>query len=202
MLLHNEHNIKSYEEDLSFILQSYLESYKSYRSGLKLEEALLQYCNSIITYCNEKIEQNLIKFNYKKKEKASSMYKMNKGKFYPNICEYDIFNYQKKHIFRKAFIPLLIYDDLLECFLFNKLILQLKLNPNLSFEEIGLSNQEELEEQLDSLKNFKLIGFEDLIKKDLLREIKQNQNDLTNTKRIFLRDLLADISVDSIIQND
>ncbi|QEE17639.2 hypothetical protein DSAG12_03476 [Promethearchaeum syntrophicum] len=202
LLIQNEHKIKSYEEDLFVILQSYLEAYKSYRSGLKLEEALLLYCDSIITYCNKKIEQNVIKFNSRGKEKQFPMYKMNRGKLYPNICEYDILNYQKKHIFQKAFIPLLIYDDLLECFLFNKQILQLKLNPNLSFEEIGFSNQAELEEQLDFLNNSKLISFDYLINQDLLKKTEQNQDDSSNKKQIFLKDLLADISVDSIIQKE
>ncbi|MHA1610708.1 MAG: hypothetical protein ACTSYU_01535, partial [Promethearchaeota archaeon] len=49
------------------------------------------------------------------------LYKKKANQIHPNIFEVDIYNTKKQKSNRKAFVPLFVYDDLLDCYLFNKL---------------------------------------------------------------------------------
>lgn len=112
--------IHSYSQDLSYILQSYLEAYLHFLQTNDLEASLIQHIDDIIKYANQRIEENKILIDYKGKELERALYKKKKENFYPDIFEVDIFDSEKQKTIRKAFVPVFIYDDLLECYLYNK----------------------------------------------------------------------------------
>ncbi|MHA1673642.1 MAG: hypothetical protein ACTSYI_08430 [Promethearchaeota archaeon] len=103
------------------ILQSYLDAYQQYLQGKDEKEALIEHIDHIIKYCNEQVEQNSIQVDYKGKTISKRLYKKKSDRIFPDIYEVDIYNTLKQKTNRKAFVPLFVYDDLLDCYLYNKL---------------------------------------------------------------------------------
>jgi len=79
---------------------------------------LLRYCDKIITYAREKIENNLILIKEEGSTREVQLYLEKKEKYYPQIITIKI---DKK--IKMDFIPYLIYDDILDIFSYNKKIL-------------------------------------------------------------------------------
>jgi len=79
---------------------------------------LVQYCDKIISYTREKIENNLILIKEDGSTKEVQLYLEKKEKYYPQIIAIKI---DKK--IKMNFIPYLIYDDILDIFSYNKKIL-------------------------------------------------------------------------------
>ncbi|MHA1646100.1 MAG: hypothetical protein ACTSVL_00880 [Promethearchaeota archaeon] len=122
-----EPQIISYKKDINFFLQAYLNAFVVYKESGDEIGALKSYCEQICDYCNQRIEDNTITIQYKGKIIEKRMYKTKKKHYFPDIVEFDInqsSNSEKIRTFRKAFIPVMVYDDLLECFLFNLDILE------------------------------------------------------------------------------
>ncbi|MCF2140196.1 MAG: hypothetical protein K9W44_09110 [Candidatus Lokiarchaeota archaeon] len=112
--------IHSYSEDLSFILDSYLNAYIRSLEGLDFKQALIGHIDEIIEYCNSKFSENKISIDYKKKKILKNLYKKKGDYIFPDIIQTDIFDLKRMKTFQKAFVPMLLYDDLLECYLYNK----------------------------------------------------------------------------------
>jgi hypothetical protein len=147
----------SYIEDLEFATQSYLEAYVEWLSTGDLVCALKGYCDNIIDLCNTRLEKNKISYQLNKKIITSRIYTERKdGKKIPQIWQVDQINLEKGRIRKKAFVPHLIYDDLLECFLSNK--------AELERGELGVISFTELE-------NLKVLGINPLEVNDSLKKI-------------------------------
>ena len=84
---------------------------------------LVQYCDNMITYFREKIEQNSFKIQVKGELQDVKLYLEKKKKYHPQITSIDIFDAKTNRMKKMEFVPYLIYDDLLDCFFFDKKIL-------------------------------------------------------------------------------
>ncbi len=140
--------LKTLEEDFAAFLQAYLHIMLATKlKNEDLTKAAIKYCELIKTICNKRISEKHILVELRGKEKIVDMYKMKKGRvrhnlissskqqlLYPAFVDMEVFDMNKgdpSHIFKKydkntkksskelAYIPLLIYDDLLECMLQN-----------------------------------------------------------------------------------
>ena len=92
-------------------------------------------------------------------------------------------------ILRKAFIPVMIYDDLLESFLYNKMVLEKKLG--ISEEEYG-ETDEQFEEEISEIK---LVNFKDLEENNLLISLTPEDY---NNKNFDLDNLINNIEFSDI----
>jgi len=154
--------IPTYSKDLEFILEAYLEAFKSYKLSNDLPAALMEYTNQLIDYCNSRLESNVIEIYYKQDLLGKRMYKIKKEHYFPDIFEFDVQDIVKGKIRRKAFIPIMIYDDLLECTLFN----QMQLEKIMNNEKQELKEDEKIEDKEDTIR--KMISFDYLIEKNII----------------------------------
>lgn len=79
---------------------------------------LLRYCDTIISYMREKIENNVIKIKEEGSTKTVQLYLEKKEKYFPLIIAIKIDKKTKMN-----FIPYLIYDDILDIFSYNRILL-------------------------------------------------------------------------------
>jgi hypothetical protein len=135
------------EEDLSAFIKAYLHTMLTAKiNETDLVSAAIKYCNIIEKICQKRINDNQIIVQVKEKEKIVELYKMKSRKvlekfkrvkkqfLYPSLVDIEILNLEKTgfseitngyklDILTKSkvmkYIPLLIYDDLLECMLQN-----------------------------------------------------------------------------------
>lgn len=116
--------IPSFTETYTYLLLEFLNMFSNIEDkGLdpSLEgytTELLRYCDKIISYTREKIENNLILIKEEGSTKTVELYSEKKEKYYPKIITIKI---DKK--LKMNFIPYLIYDDILDIFSYNKKIL-------------------------------------------------------------------------------
>ncbi len=116
--------IPSIIEAFTYLLLEFLKTFsnieekrlKPHLEGYTTE--LLTYCDKIITYMKEKIENNLILIKEEGSIKTVQLYLEKKEKYYPQIISIKIDKKTKMN-----FIPYLIYDDILDIFSYNKQIL-------------------------------------------------------------------------------
>ena len=82
---------------------------------------MISYSDKIIDLCNTRLAENKISYQFGKEIITSKIYTERKdGKKIPQIWQVDRINLENGKVRKRAFIPHLIYDDLLECFLSNK----------------------------------------------------------------------------------
>ncbi|MHA1619525.1 MAG: hypothetical protein ACTSVZ_09595 [Promethearchaeota archaeon] len=103
------------------ILQSYLDAYQQFLEGKDDKTALIEHIDYIIQLCDDEVKKNSLSIDFKGKKISKPLYKKKANQIHPNIFEVDIYNTKKQKSNRKAFVPLFVYDDLLDCYLFNKL---------------------------------------------------------------------------------
>jgi len=114
-------NIPSYTEDITICLQAYLDAYQHWKLSGDMRGALIQYSEKIIDLCTTRLQSNTITYQRGKTVIKSRMFTERRdGKKLPQIWEVDHINTSNGKVRKRAFIPLMIYDDLLECFLSNK----------------------------------------------------------------------------------
>jgi len=136
--------LKTLEEDFAAFLKAYLFiMVKAKIESDDLISAAIQYCELIRDVCDKRIQEKLILVETKNKEKLVNLYKMKDGKvfekrfkrvdsklLYPNFVDIEVMNLENvgfsnidKDLKIKSkimkYIPLLFYDDLLECMLQN-----------------------------------------------------------------------------------
>ena len=117
-------------EDFTYLLSEFLKTY-SFINNLNVNDEryikeLINYCDRIIEYFQERIESNSIKIKSNGAYKEEQIYFIKNSKYYPRIIEINIEKFRggEKNIVKKMrFVPYLIYDDILETFLYNKLLL-------------------------------------------------------------------------------
>lgn len=169
--------IPSYYRDIEFILRSYLNAFKKYKETDDENSALLEYCQDMIDYCNMRLKANKIEIIYKDKLIEKRMYKEKRNHFFPDIFEYDYLITNTNKIQRKAFVPIVIYDDMLECFLFNKIqiekLMENKKKDQNKDKEIITSNSDNLES--DEKEVFEIISFEHMLNENIILKIAANK---------------------------
>lgn len=186
--------IPTYSKDLEFILETYLKAFKSYKLSNDLPGALMEYTNKLINYCNSRLESNVIEIYYKQDLIGKRMYKIKKEHFFPDIFEYDVEEMEmvkgKKKVHRKAFIPIMVYDDLLECFLFNQMQLEKIMNERNELEE-----KEKIDDQEGEIRE--MISFDYLIENEIIIKC---SNDEEKISLINPNELINKISFSDILK--
>jgi len=182
--------LKFLEDDFISFLNAYLHiMVKSKLNNEDLIEAAIEYSELIKEICNKRIRENSIFVKVKEKEKITNLYKMKKKKtfegfkrvekelLYPSFVDIEVVNLEnigfnqfkeksyddvKKQSRILKYIPLLIYDDLLECMLQNLKTLKNKniniLNPSYLIEKniiMIIERQKYNEDGLDKYSWFK-----------------------------------------------
>ena len=102
------------------ILYSTIEEKKLNFNSENYRLELIQYCDKMIEYFREKIEKNSFEIKIKGKVQNVKLYLEKKKKYHPQIISIDIFNVNTNRRKKMEFVPYLIYDDLLDCFSYNK----------------------------------------------------------------------------------
>ena len=118
--------IYSLTETFTFLISEFLKTVYFINSEKTKDEDgnthrhILQYCDTMINYCEEQIDNN--KFIIKKGgvEEEVKLCKEKKNKFYPEIVSVDVDNLSLNKKEKRRFIPYLVYDDLFDCFSYNK----------------------------------------------------------------------------------
>ena len=119
-------DIPDLSEAFTFIISEFLMLYSNIEKKSFTPDSesyrlkFIQYCERVITYFREKIEQNNFQINIKGEIKRVQLYLEKKNKYLPQIISIDILNIKSNRIKKMAFVPYLIYDDLLDCFTYNK----------------------------------------------------------------------------------
>lgn len=143
--LHTE--IPSLVEDLTYLLSEFLLMYSFIKIEGNLEDFeeyknfLIKFCDNIIIYFKDRLNQNLIKINENGNLIEEEIYKSKKQKYYPNIIPINVIKRNK--MVKMGFIPYLIYDDIIDVFYYNKKILDLneqELYGLNHWENIGIIN--------------------------------------------------------------
>jgi hypothetical protein len=142
--------LKTLEDDFSAFLKAYIYTLvKAKMESGDLLNAAREYCELIKNICDKRIQENQIVIEIKEKEKITNLYKMKHGKvfkkilkrvdselLYPSFVDIEVMdledsgysNVNEKEVKSKSkiikYIPLLFYDDLLECMLQNLEILK------------------------------------------------------------------------------
>ncbi|TFG12134.1 MAG: hypothetical protein EU535_06510 [Promethearchaeota archaeon] len=134
--------LKTLEEDFSAFLKAYIYTIvKAKLESRDLLSAAHQYCEIIRNLCNKRISEKQILVEIKEKEKLTELYEMKHGKviekrfkrvdsklLYPTFVDIEVkplehYDLKAKNFKSKSkimkYIPLLFYDDLLECMLQN-----------------------------------------------------------------------------------
>ncbi len=136
------------EEDFSATLRAYLHTMVSAKiNDDDLINAAKNYCQMVSDICNKRIKENYILVETENKEEQAKMYKEKTLKYYkkrkkveelqyhPELVDIDVYDLLEKGFVsevessnatfseikagQKKYIPLLFYDDLLECMLMN-----------------------------------------------------------------------------------
>jgi hypothetical protein len=103
---------------------NYINENKSDQNQKDYTNVLLKYYTQMIDYFRNKIENNIFITYYKDEVKEAKLYFEKRNKFYPNIVNIQIYNKKNKKFKAMGFVPYLIYDDLLDCFFYNKNLLE------------------------------------------------------------------------------
>jgi len=126
---------------------------------------LMRYCNTIINFLNEKIENNIIYIENTNIIKTEKLYEERENKYFPNIITIKVYNSNTKKMKEMNFIPYLIYDDLFDSFSYNKKLLLEHNYPlfNLqSWKKNNIINNGSKTNEVDSKKLLKNIDLEKL----------------------------------------
>ena len=121
--------IPSLTEDFTFITSEFLRMYsKIDKQGLNeidmnFKSELIKYCEKIINYFKKKMENNNITIIKQNEIISEKLYNEKKQKFYPNIISVETKNLTNNRLANMDFVPYLIYDDLIDTFSYNKILL-------------------------------------------------------------------------------
>ncbi len=155
-------------KDFTFLISEFLKLYSKIDFDKDLEEYhpdLMRYCNTIINFLNEKIENNIIYIENTNIIKTEKLYEERENKYFPNIITIKVYNSNTKKMKEMNFIPYLIYDDLFDSFSYNKKLL-LEHNYSLfnlqSWKKNNIINNGSKTNEVDSKKLLKNIDLEKL----------------------------------------
>ncbi|TFG00930.1 MAG: hypothetical protein EU542_07600 [Promethearchaeota archaeon] len=89
---------------------------------------LIEYCDKIIKHFRFKIEENIFKMKQENLIIQEKLYIEKKKKCYPLVHEISVLDRSNNKTYTREFVPYLIYDDILNCFYYNKSILKKELS--------------------------------------------------------------------------
>ncbi|MFX1355803.1 MAG: hypothetical protein ACFFA8_00825 [Promethearchaeota archaeon] len=122
-----------FSKEFTFILREFLVLYRKYLHQLdkfnNIEDQrslLIEYCEVIIKYFQEKIEKNEFQIEKGGTTEIREIYREKKQKYYPEIIPIKVENLTNRKIRNMTFIPYLIFEDILEVFWYNRKLLQNK----------------------------------------------------------------------------
>lgn len=121
--------IYSLTETFSYIISEFLKvAYKINTKGIQIEDddylnLILEYCAKMIKHSQDIIEDNIFFIKKDNSEEQIKLYKEKKNTYHPEIIKVETYDFSLNKHLRKYFVPYLIYDDLFECFSYNKQIL-------------------------------------------------------------------------------
>jgi hypothetical protein len=121
--------IPDLSEVFTFIISEFLILYSNVeQKGITIDSddyrsELVQYCDKMIAYFRDKIEQNSLKIHSKGEIQVVRLYSEKNKKYHPQITPIDIFDAKTNRSKKMFFVPYLIYDDLLDCYYYDKKIL-------------------------------------------------------------------------------
>jgi hypothetical protein len=116
-------------DDFTVIISEFLKTYSIIKSKeLKHETEnykteLIKYCDIIIDYFKVKIEGNIFQIEENGIPIKKQIYTIKKEKYYPNIIPLKVVDLALNKIIKRSFVPYLIYDDILDCFAYNRKLL-------------------------------------------------------------------------------
>jgi hypothetical protein len=195
--------LQSLEEDFSAFLRAYLHTIvKAKILEEDLRGAAQNYCQLIADICQKRMEQNTILAEVKGKQETVKMYKVKEHTYYkkfkkvseiqyrPELIDIEIYDLSKKGFQNLEdadtkvlkYIPLLFYDDLLECMLQN--LNRLKdpanklLDPSLLFEKnIIFTHPTKELEQVNMEKYTWRDSFENIDLDSIIKSIQKNHQE-------------------------
>ncbi|MFX0024963.1 MAG: hypothetical protein ACFE8M_01000 [Candidatus Hermodarchaeota archaeon] len=161
-------DISFLNNDFTFLISEFLKLYSNINANMDLEEYhpdLIKYCNTIINFLKEKIENNILHVENDNIIKTEKLYEERENKYFPNIITIKVYNSNTKKMKEMNFIPYLIYDDLFDSFCYNKKLL-LEHNFSLfnlqSWKKNNIINNGSKTNEVDSEKLLKNIDLEKL----------------------------------------
>jgi len=122
-------SIPSLRDDFTFLISEFITIYSNIK---KMKEKMdnnhlisqyIQYGDRVINYFKDALEQNSITVVENGEESHKMIYKEKKEKYYPEIVPVDIRYLKSNKVKKKYFVPYLIYDDIIECFSYNRILL-------------------------------------------------------------------------------
>ena len=121
--------IYSLKETFSYVISEFLKvAYKIITNDIQIEDndylsLILEYCTKMIKHSQDIIEDNIFFIKKDNSEENVKLYKEKKNTYHPEIIKIETFDFSINKHLKKYFVPYLIYDDLFECFSYNKQIL-------------------------------------------------------------------------------
>ena len=121
--------IYSLTETFSYVISEFLKvAYKIITNDIQIEDndylsLILEYCTKMIKHSQDIIEDNIFFIKKDNSEENIKLYKEKKNTYHPEIIKVEAFDFSINKRLKKYFVPYLIYDDLFECFSYNKQIL-------------------------------------------------------------------------------
>ena len=97
-------------------------------------ELLVTYCDSIIKFFRKKIEKNVFFVEKEQNIELDKLYLEKRQKYYPKIIKVAVNDLATKKYHEMGFIPYLIYDDILDSFIYNKKVLENPTNDSINLK--------------------------------------------------------------------
>ena len=122
-------NIPTLIDDFTFLISEFLKTYSIIeRKQLEYENEgykteLIKHCDVIIEYFKGIIERNIFQIEENGSPLKKQIYTIKKEKYYPNVIPLKVEDVASNKIKTRSFIPYLIYDDILDCFAYNRKLL-------------------------------------------------------------------------------
>ena len=129
-------------ESFTYINTQFLKTfYKIDKNNIDIElnqesysNLLIAYCDSIIKYFRRKIEKNVFLVEKEQKFELEELYLERRQKCYPKIINVVVNDLAKENSREMGFIPYLIYDDILDSFIYNRKVLENQINDSISLK--------------------------------------------------------------------
>jgi len=197
------------EEDFSVFLQSYIGTVlKAKLTGEDLISAANKYCKSVQNTCEKRLKENSILVETTRKENRVEMYtqkiarsrkkmkKVDQLEYHPELVDIDIYNLSERgfsnnieNLSSNLEVPLLIYDDLLECMLQNLKKLD-DGDENILDPSFLINKQIIIVQKSEDLENFKaqeyswFNAFEELNLESIFQSLRTTLLEFLKTQRI------------------
>jgi len=121
--------ILNLKNDFTFLISEFLKTYSIFKekkigvdeNDYKVE--LIHYCDTVIHYFQHIIEKNAFKLVENESLIIKKIYRVKKEKYYPQIIPIKVKNLASNKIKMRSFVPYLIYEDILDCFNYNRQLL-------------------------------------------------------------------------------